>query len=127
MDFSWSASHTILVLFIIAGFIGQVAVLFYRTKQIEKRQDKTDETIKEQGETFFHALERLEDRIDKRLSDIQSETNHRFTETNQRLSDIQTETNQRLSDIEASIRQLNQNHIEHLAHHTGRAGGRETT
>lgn len=106
MDFSWSASHTILVLFIIAGFIGQVAVLFYRTGQLEKRLDKTDETIKEQGETFFHALERLEDRIDKRLSDIQTETNHRFTEVNQRLS-----------DIEASIRQLNQNHIDHLTHH----------
>ena len=117
MDFSWSASHTILVLFIIAGFIGQVAVLFYRTRQLEKRQDKTDETIKQQGETFFHALERLEDRIDKRLSDIQTETNHRFTEVNQRLSDMQTETNQRLSDIEASIRQLNQNHIDHLTHH----------
>ena len=124
MDFSWSASHTILVLFIIAGFIGQVAVLFYRTGQLEKRQDKTDETIKQQGETFFHALERLEDRIDKRLSDIQTETNHRFTEVNhrftevnQRLSDMQTETNQRLSDIEASIRQLNQNHIDHLTHH----------
>lgn len=130
MDFSWSASHTILVLFIIAGFIGQVAVLFYRTGQLEKRQDKTDETIKEQGETFFHALERLEDRMDKRFVEVigtmnqrLDETNKRIddvrTETNQRLSYMQTETNQRLSDIEASIRQLNQNHIDHLTHHEG--------
>ena len=115
MGFSWSASHTILVLFIIAGFIGQVAVLFYRTGQLEKRQDKTDQTIKEQGETFFHALERLDDRIGKRLSDIQTETNHRFTEMNQRLSDMATE----IRDVRSEMRQLNQNYADHLVHHTG--------
>lgn len=111
MDFSqWSPSHSVLVLFIILGFVGQIGILFYRTSRLEKRADKTDERIdkfgedfkqalKEQGETFFHALERLEDRMDKRLSDMQAETNTR------------------LSDIEASIRQLNQNHIDHLTHH----------
>ena len=113
MDFSWSASHTILVLFIIAGFIGQVAVLFYRTGQLEKRQDKTDETIKEQGETFFHALERLEDRIDKRFVEV----NQRMGETNQRIDGLRSEMNQRLSDMDANIRQLNQNYSTHLAHH----------
>ena len=111
MDFSqWSPSHSVLVLFIILGFVGQVAILFYRTSRLEKHQNKTDDKIdkqggdinlalKEQGETFFHALERLEDRMDKRLSDMQAETNTR------------------LSDIEAAIRQLNQNHIDHLTHH----------
>ena len=103
MDFgSWSPSHSILVLFIVAGFIGQLAIYFYRTGQNDKKIDKQSEDIKQLGETFFHALERLEDRMDKRLSDMQSETN------------------QRLSDIEASLRQLNQNHIEHLnRHHEG--------
>ena len=96
---SWSPSHTILVLFIVAGFIGQVAVYFHRTSQNDKKIDK-------QGEMFFHALERLEDRMDKRLSDMQAETNPRFTEMNQRLS-----------DIEGNLRQLNQNHIEHLNRH----------
>ena len=100
MDFgSWSPSHSILVLFIVAGFIGQLAIYFYRTGQNDKKIDKQSEDIKQLGETFFHALERLEDRMDKRLSDMQSETN------------------QRLSDIEANLRQLNQNHIEHLNRH----------
>ena len=92
MDFgSWSLAHTILTLFIVAGFVGQVAVYFYRTAQNDKKIDK-------QGETFFHALERLEERMDKRL----------------------TEIHQRLSDMDANIRQLNQNHIDHLnRHHDG--------
>ena len=124
MDFGpWSPSHTILVLVVFVTFIGQVAVYSYRTTQNDKKIDK-------QAETFFHALERLEDRMDKRLSDMQSETNHRFTEMNQRLSDMQADTNhrftkmnQRLSDIEAVLRQLNQNHIEHLnQHHSGPVG-----
>ena len=38
MDFSaWSQSHTIIAIFAAVGFIGQVAVLFYRTAQLEKR------------------------------------------------------------------------------------------
>ncbi len=111
MDFAgWSPSHLILVVFAIVAFIGHVAIMFYRIGQNDKKIDKL-------GETFFHALERLEDRIDKRLSDMQAETNQRLSdmqaETNQRF----TEMNQRLSDIEASIRQLNQNHIDHLTQH----------
>ena len=100
MDFSaWSPSHTILVVVMVAvtvvGFIGQVAVLFHRTRQLEKRQDKQGEDLHRQGEMFIHALERLENRIDKRFEEV----------------------NQRLSSMDASIRQLNQNHIDHLSHH----------
>ena len=48
MDFgSWSLAHTLLALFIGVGFIGQVAVYFYRTAQNDKK------------------LERLEERMDK--------------------------------------------------------------
>ena len=56
----WSPSHTILALFIVAGFAGQVAIYFYRTAQNDKKIDK-------QGETFVHALERMEERMDKRF------------------------------------------------------------
>ena len=46
MDFSaWSPSHTILVLFGIAAFIGNVAIMFYRIGQLEKRTDKIEEQI----------------------------------------------------------------------------------
>ena len=121
---SWSPSHTILVLFIVAGFIGQLAIYFYRTGQNDKKIDK-------QGETFVHALERLEDRMDKRFSEMIAmsdkrfvevnqrfdETNQRIGETNQRIDSLRSEMNQRLSDMDASIQQMNQNHIEHLNRH----------
>ena len=96
---SWSPSHTILVLFIIAGFGGQVAVYFYRTSQNDKKIDK-------QGETFVHALERIEERLDKR-----------FVEVNQRIDGLRSEVNQRLSDMNAEMSKMNQNHIDHLNRH----------
>ena len=114
MDFSaWSPSHTLLVVVMVfvtaVGFIGQVAVLFHRTRQLEKRQDKQGEDLHRQGETFIHALERLENRIDKRFEEV----NHRFIEVNQRLTDVQAE----MRDVRSEMRQLNQNHIDHLSHH----------
>ena len=128
---SWSPSHTILVLFIVAGFVGQLAIYFYRTGQNDKKIDK-------QGETFVHALERLEERMDKRFSEMIAmsdkrfvevnqrigETNQRIGETNQRIDGLRSEMNQRLSDMNTEIaevrsemRQLNQNHIDHLNRH----------
>ena len=103
---AWSPSHTILVLFIVAGFAGQVAVYFHRTSQNDKKIDK-------QGETFVHALERLEERMDKRFVEI----NQRIGENSQRIDGLRSEMNQRLSDMDASIQQMNQNHIEHLNRH----------
>ena len=165
----WSPSHTILVIFIVVGFIGQVAIYFYRTAQNDKKIDKQSEDIKQQGETFFHALERLEDRMDKRfvevintmnqqisdvradmnqrfsemqgqiegvrdeiagvrsemnqrLSDMQDDTNHRFAEVNHRFAEVNqrlSEMNATISDVRSEMRQLNQNHIEHLNRHHG--------
>ena len=99
MDFSaWSPSHTVIALFAIVAFVGQVAIYFYRTAQNDKKLDKQSEDIKQLGEMFFHALERHEQRIDKRFEEM----------------------NQRLASMDASIRQLNQNHIDHLTHHQHR-------
>ena len=115
MDFgSWSPSHLIVAGLAFATIIGQTIAILTRLKTTTERLEKQ---VEKQSETFFHALERLEDRMDKRLSDMQAETNHRFAEMNQRLSDMQAETNQRLSDLDANIRQLNQNHIDHLNLH----------
>ena len=100
MDFgSWSPSHTVLVLFIVAGFIGQVGILFYRVGQTEKR------------------LARSEERAEKRDAELISMIDKRIGEVNQRIDGLRSEMNQRLSDMDASIRQLNQNHIEHLTYH----------
>ena len=139
MDFgSWSPSHTILVIFIVVGFVGQVAIYFYRTSQNDKKIDK-------QGETFFHALERLEDRMDKRFVEVINTMNQQISDVRNEISDVRSEIsdvrseiagvrseisdvrseiagvrsemNQRLSDVNAEIRELNRNHIEHLNRH----------
>jgi len=105
MDFaSWSPSHTILAAFALVAFIGQVAVLFYRTGALEKRMDK-------QSETFFHAIERLEDRMDKRFAEIIGTMNHQISEVRSEIGEVRTE-----------ISKLNQNHIDHLTHHQSGQG-----
>ena len=98
MDFSaWSPSHTILVLFGIAVFIGQVGVYFYRTKQNDKKLDKQGEdlrlALKEQGETFFHAIERLEDRMDKG-----------FVEVNQQIVGVRDELRGEIQGVREELR-----------------------
>ena len=120
----WSPSHLIIAGLALATIIGQAIAVLARlkntTERLEKQMDK-------QASTFFHALEQLEERMDKRFVEM----NHRFTEMNQRISDMQTdmnhrfaemnhrftEMNQRLSDMQVDIRQLNQNHIDHLNRH----------
>ena len=121
MDFgTWSPSHTIFVAFVAAGFIGQVAIWLYRIGQTEKRLEK-------QGETFFHALERLEEQMDKRFVEV----NQQIASVRDEIAGVRLEMNQRFSDMQAEIgdvrseignvrsemRVLNQNHIEHLTHH----------
>lgn len=84
----WSPSHTVLVLFILAGFIGQVGVYFYKTTQNDKK------------------LERLEERMDKRFAEV-------IGTMNQQLSDVRGE----IRDVRLEISKLNQNHIDHLNRH----------
>ncbi len=97
MDFSaWSPSHLIVAGLAFATIIGQMIAVLARLKTTTERLEKQ---VEKQGEMFFHAIERLENRIDKRFEEM----------------------NQRLSSMDASIRQLNQNHIDHLTHHQHRA------
>ena len=98
MDFSaWSPSHTILVLFGIVVFISQVGVYFYRTKQNDKKLDKQSEdlrlALKEQGETFFHAIERLEERMDKG-----------FVEVNQQIVSVREELRGEIQGVREELR-----------------------
>ena len=96
MDFSaWSPSHLIVAALVLATIIGQAVAVLARLKA-------NTEQLQKQGETFVHAIERLEDRIDKR-----------FEEVNQRLTDMQAE----IRDVRSEMRQLNQNHIDHLSYH----------
>ena len=104
MDFSaWSPSHTILVAITLATFGVQLIVILMslkiRTERLEQRQDKTDNQI-----------ETVKLEMTKQILEVRSEMNQGF-------SDLRGEMNQRLSDMDASIRQLNQNHIDHLTRH----------
>ena len=64
MDFSaWSPSHTILVVFIAAGFIGQVVISLYRVGQLEKRMAR-NEDLAEKRHVELHAM------IDKRIGEV---------------------------------------------------------
>lgn len=103
MDFSaWSPSHLIVAALAWATIIGQAIAVLARLKA-------NTEQLQKQGETFVHAMEQLEDRIDKRFEEV----NHRFTEVNQRLTDMQAE----IRDVRSEMGQLNQNHIDHLNRH----------
>ena len=110
MDFSaWSPSHLIVAALALATIIGQALAVLARLKV-------NTEQLQKQGKTFVNAMERLEDRIDKRFEEVNqrfTEVNHRFTEVNQRLTDMQAE----IRDVRSEMRQLNQHHIDHLSHH----------
>ena len=106
MDFSaWSPSHTILVFFGIAVFIGQVGVYFYRTKQNDKKLEK-------QGETFFHAIERLEERMAKG-----------FIEVNQQIIGLREELRSEIQGLRDELRGEIQGLREELRRRDSRAPG----
>ncbi len=108
-------------------FVGNLAVMYYRTGQNAKKIDKL-------GETIVHAIERLEERMDKRFVEM----NKRIDDTNQQIADFRVEVNQDFSDFRVEMNQrfvqvhseinhvrdelskLNQNHIDHLTHHKER-------
>ena len=132
MDFgSWSPSHTILALFIVAGFIGQVAVLFYRVGQTEKRLARSEERAEKRDAELLALIDKRFGEVNQQFGEVNQrfdEVNQRIdglrSEMNQRIDGLRTEMNQRLSDMNAEIaevrtemRQLNQNHIDHLTHH----------
>ena len=131
----WSPAHTILALFIVAGFIGQVAVYFHRTaqngKRIERLEERMDKRFADLINTMNQGFSDIRSEMNQDSSDIRSEMNQDFSdirsEMNQGFSDIRSEMNQRLSDMQVEIRdvrlelgKLNQNHIDHLnQHHSG--------
>ena len=136
MDFSaWSPSHTILVIVVVVGFIGQVVVLFYRTGLLEKQIEKQGGDIRQQGETFFHAIERLEDRMDKRFAEVISQVQTDILSVRTEIADVRSEiagvrqdmnqqiagVREEVADVRKEISKLNQNHIDHLTYH-GREG-----
>ena len=96
MDFSaWSPSHLIVAGLAFATIIGQTIAVLTRLKTTTERLEKQ---VEKQGEIFVHAMERLENRIDKRIDEVRSEA----------------------SEMRSELSKLNQNHIDHLSHHQPR-------
>ena len=118
MDLSaWSPSHLIVAGLAFATIIGQTIAVLTRLKTTTERLEKQ---VEKQGELFVQALERLEDRVDKRFVEV----NQRIDQVRTEISDVRTEMsqrftemNQRFSGMTAEISKLNQNHIDHLSHH----------
>ena len=106
----WSPSHLVVAAIAVGTIIGQLLIVLTRlktvTERLEKRMDTQDETIRQQGEMFYNALGRLEERMDKRFVEVVSTMNQRLSEMNSEIRDVRSE-----------MRQLNQNHIEHLNRH----------
>ena len=118
MDFgSWSPAHTILALFIVLGFIGQVTVLFYRVGQTEKRLARSEERAEKRDAELLAMIDKRIGEVNQRIDGLRSEMNQQGeslrSEMNQRLSDMQGE----IRDVRLEMSKLNQNHIDHLTHH----------
>ena len=107
MDFAaWSPSHLLVaIITLLTIIIGQAIALFTYLKTTAKQHNleiqKLAEQIQRQGEW-------LEDRFDKRISEV-----------NQQISEVHSEMNRRLSEVNSEISKLNQNHIDHLTRHQG--------
>ena len=118
----WSPSHILLVLFVVIGFIGQVAVLFYRMTRIEKRMTRMEEQM-EKRDTELLAL------LDKRFTELRTELKDEIgdlrTELRGEIGDLRTELKDEIADLRKDVRQLNQNHIEHLAYHNRSHQGKD--
>ena len=111
MDFgTWSPSHTILALFIFVGFVGQVAVLFYRVGQTEKWLAESEERSEKRDAELLAMMDKRMGETNQRIDGLRSDMNQGF-------SDLRGEMNQRLSDMAGEISKMNQNHIEHLNQH----------
>lgn len=132
MDFgTWSPSHTILMIVVVVGFIGQIAVLFYRTAQLEKRMDKQNDDFQQQGERLGNRIdevrtEMIQIRTEMRseISDVRNEIRSEISDVRSEIGKLRIEFKSEISDVRAEISGvrdemsvLNQNHIEHLRSH----------
>lgn len=139
MDFgTWSPSHTILIIVVVVGFIGQIAVLFYRTAQLEKRMDKQNDDFQQQGQRLENRIDEVRTEIRSEISDLRNETRSEISDLRNEIGKLRIEFKSEISDVRTEISDvraeisgvraeisgvrdemsvLNQNHIEHLRSH----------
>ena len=78
-------------------------------------------TINDRINSVDQRLTRLETRFDKRFTELETRFDERFTELetrfDERFTELETRFDKRFNLIEARLDALNQNYINHLAHH----------
>ena len=70
-------------------------------------------------------LVQLEARIDNRFTEIDKRMTDMETRIDKRFIDLETRIDNRFNLIENRLEALNQNYIDHLAHHIGKQGNDE--
>ena len=55
--------------------------------------------------------------VDKRFTDLETRIDNRFNQVDKRFTDLETRIDKRFNLIETRLEALNQNYIDHLAHH----------
>ena len=101
----WSPSHLVVAAIAVATIVGQLIIVLTRlkttTERLEKQIDKQSENMRQMGEMFFRALERLEGRMDKRFVEV----NQRIDETNQRIDGLRSDMNQQIDGLRSEMNQ----------------------
>ena len=87
-------------------------ILPYRATGIADR--KHGEDLRQQGETFFLALERLEDWVDKRFAEFISHMTLQISELRTEIANLRSDMKQEFGSVREELSKLNQNHIGHL-------------
>ena len=146
MDVSaWSPSHTILVVVTVVvtavGVIGQIAVLFYRVRQTEKRLAKSDERSEKRDAELLALIDKRFGEVNHRLSDVRDQLRGEIgevrteiggireelkgeigevrTEMNQGFSDIRGEMNQQIAGVRTEIGEVRTEMNQRLSDMTG--------
>ena len=63
MDFSVWSLYTILVISWEVGFIERIPVLFYRTRQLEKRMDRQSDNLNDRFNVSVDLMQHLSNRL----------------------------------------------------------------
>ena len=111
MDFSaWSPSHTLLLvvtlLAIGAQLIAILTSLKINTKRLEDSVDKIDTKIDVVQSEIKKEIRDVREKLRKEISGIREELRGEIQGVRGEIADVRTE-----------LSKLNQNHIDHLAHH----------
>ena len=95
---------------IVAIFAFAQVYIIFTVTTINDRINSVDQRLTHLETRFDKRFTELEARFDKRFTDLETRFDEQFT-------DLETRFDKRFNLIEARLDALNQNYINHLAHH----------